>query len=869
MFTVHASLAEFKLAGNALASYLDIVGRAEARAEKSGQQEPGLDDHETVLRTTTMGIHMFCTIGRRQEAERAQELAYKVERWLREHESIKGPKARRQSSIGRSSSVASSPRSSTFDSKAESHRGRHHAGPSGSQHGSRYGSMPSGPSIAAAHRAIGISNAHWARLTYEASKRAELQAKAIANFRAALSSDLDDEENIETLYALGLMLAETRDIDGAIACAKAALAVEPPIATSNGKGNAFAEEDERRSVAIHEGRMIKVWHLMALLLSARQDFDRAQDSCNAALDQWVNAEISAVDSLPPMMFELSLYEKLNLVELKLTQLALAEVSEGPEIAVNAGGELLGLYSKLFHYPEIMSSATVAPTSQPRPQTANGTIKSLRGSLFGRSPKDAAEHLSRAKEQVESHNTSGLPDQSQGPTISVTDNDDPNSSGAVHHTARKLQKQNSIKNLGSLRKGRLTSLSRTVPHDEHSKLTINRSLSMSSETTVEDLPMESNSGEVGLAVSNDLSLTQTLVPDPNDPATVTAKPLSPMLHNQNFKKPPPPLGHPTERPVQDMRLPISSPSAHATAAGPRFAQLEQRRQILSLLLKLWLVIGGIYRRAKLYEDAQGAVEEALKIIRDIEAAVADTDSSAQAFEQQGWAGMKSVEELWADVYAERGHLCEAKSDPHGAIRQYESALSHFADHPAATVGLSNLLLDIYAKIIPPHANYASPPSPKMLTENLSLPILASIPAPPYALDDKIDVKMNSMDSDGSRPLRSPTFLSQNSSNESLVSPTTAATTPMSSGKHQNSSSHTRKTQEAVDRLAARDRAYGLLSALTKLGTSWDSSEAWFALARAYEESGQPERAKAVLWWVVELEEKRPVRGWSVLGWGGSL
>ena len=864
LFTVHASLAEFKLAGNALASYLDIIGRAEARAQKSGHPEPGLDDHETVLRTTTMGIHMFCTIGRRQEAERAQELAFKVERWLREHESIKGPKTRRQSSIGRSGSIASSPKSSTFDQKAETYSGRH----ADNHHVSHRG-IPSGPSIAAAHRAIGISNAHWARLTYEASKRSELQAKAIANFRAALSSDLDDEENIETLYALGLMLAETRDIDGAIACAKAALAVEPPVVTHNGKGNAFAVEDERRAVAIHEGRMIKVWHLMALLLSGRQDFERAQDSCNAALDQWVNAEVSADDSLPPMMYELSLYEKLNLIELKLTQLALAEVSEGPEIAVNAGGELLGLYSKLFNYPEVMSSATVAPTSLPRPLTANGTIKSLRGNLFGRSPKAAAEHLNRAKEHVESQNTTEPSDQSQGPTISVTDDNGPTSNGTMHPTARKLQKQNSIKSLGSLRKGRLTSLARTVPHDDPSKLAVNRSLSMSSETTMEDMPLEGNSGEVGLAVSNDLSLTQTLVPDPNDPATMAGKPLSPMLHNYNPKKQPPPLGHPTQRPVQDMRLPISSPTAHSTAAGPRFAQLEQQRQILSLLLKLWLVIGGIYRRAKLYEDAQGAVDEALKIIRDIESAVADTDSSAHAFEQQGWAGMKSVEELWADVYAERGHLCEAKSDPHGAIRQYESALSHFADHPAAIVGLSNLLLDIYAKIIPPHANYASPPSPKMLTENLSLPILASIPVPPYALDDKIDVKATRMDSDGSRPLRSPTFLSQNSSNDSLTSPTTAATTPMSSDKHQSPSNHTRRTQEAVDRLAARDRAYGLLSSLTKLGTSWDSSEAWFALARAYEESGQPDRAKEVLWWVVELEEKRPVRGWSVLGWGGSL
>lgn len=72
---------------------------------------------------------------------------------------------------------------------------------------------------------------------------------------------------------------------------------------------------------------------------------------------------------------------------------------------------------------------------------------------------------------------------------------------------------------------------------------------------------------------------------------------------------------------------------------------------------------------------------------------------------------------------------------------------------------------------------------------------------------------------------------------------------------------------VDRLAARDRAYALLSGLTRLGTGWNDSDAWFALARAYEESGQPDKAKEVLWWCVELEEARGVRDWRCLGGGG--
>lgn len=71
---------------------------------------------------------------------------------------------------------------------------------------------------------------------------------------------------------------------------------------------------------------------------------------------------------------------------------------------------------------------------------------------------------------------------------------------------------------------------------------------------------------------------------------------------------------------------------------------------------------------------------------------------------------------------------------------------------------------------------------------------------------------------------------------------------------------------VDRLAARDRAYGLLSGLTRLGSGWDYSEAWFVMARAHEEGGEEERAKEALWWCVELEEGRGVRGWGDGGGG---
>lgn len=72
---------------------------------------------------------------------------------------------------------------------------------------------------------------------------------------------------------------------------------------------------------------------------------------------------------------------------------------------------------------------------------------------------------------------------------------------------------------------------------------------------------------------------------------------------------------------------------------------------------------------------------------------------------------------------------------------------------------------------------------------------------------------------------------------------------------------------LNRLAARDRAYLLLSTLTNLGTGWDNSAAWYSLARSYELSKQVDKSKQALWWVVSLEDHKPVRSWLDSSAGG--
>jgi len=172
--------------------------------------------------------------------------------------------------------------------------------------------------------------------------------------------------------------------------------------------------------------------------------------------------------------------------------------------------------------------------------------------------------------------------------------------------------------------------------------------------------------------------------------------------------------------------------------------------------------------------------------------------------------------------QRADLAQACLAPHEALSYFEKALSHFPDHPSATVGICELLLDIYDQKIP--------------AQPLQSMQLAIVPSTSVTMTNGTTAP-----------------LSEQAKSTSLGSSTTKAKLP--------------NTPEELNRLAARDRAYQLLSTLTKLGSGLDYSEAWYALARAHEEGGQIEKAKEVLWWCVELEDTRPLRGWRNVGAGG--
>ncbi|KAF2854104.1 filamentation protein-like protein, partial [Plenodomus tracheiphilus IPT5] len=772
LFVVHASLAEFDLAFKAYDSYVVIITRGKDRTEKSGEEDPHIDDDSTVLRTSAEAIRVLCRFGCRKEAEKALEIGHNIERWLEQTNHIQ--------SASDAGSVTS------IETLVE----------------------PS--ALAAAYCAIGVSQAHWARFTYEVEARASIQAKAVQHLRKSLAQSLGEPNNVETLYALALVLAETRDIPGAIKAAKRALTKAPRATTTVTPDGVLS--DGIVTEFGRERKLIPVWHLLALLLTSRSDYTAAEKACEAAFEQFgdpailfgkeesasfrsehLNEVTSKNASDSGIVDRMERYEKSSILQIKMTELALVEVTNGALAAVDGCHELLALYGRLFGDPSSEKTKSQPPTTLLPPKSAAGTV---RGSIFrGRGPSKASPQGSDARNSsVVSAKSSGtVTQQGAPPAIQVTEDGDKTQSNGLGRSGSKLQKRSA-----SARRSSVTDVDQ-LPE-------------------VPPLPETSANGTTAQTKSTSTKSPRRLsnASTPKKSIESSDRPLRPIPHNLPHASPP--LNHP-DPPQQDIRLPSRVPHPDFVPLDPHFSKLQERRQRVSLLVSIWIFISGLYTRAQMFSDAREAVEEALKLVEAFEAEASLESSTAKALSEKGWGGGKSVEGLWADAYTARGDLLAAQSHKHQARAEYERALLHDPDHREAIVGLSNILLDIYSEVIP---------------------------LEPASTTDHTD------------PTTSP-FLS---SAEQSVSPS----------KTQYLTSHTPSVENQLsppelNRLAARDRAFGLLSTLTKFGTGWDYTEAWFALARAYEESGQIEKAKEVLWWCVELEDTHPVRSWKHVTTGG--
>lgn len=612
LFTVHASLGEFDLAMHAFDSYTEIVGKGKARAEKTGGHEIGFDNDDVALLTAAEAIRLLCRYGDRDQCEKAVEIGKNIQKWL--------------------SQVRPSSSKST-------------AGPEPAQGQSTESNMSS-VALAAAYRAVGISRATWARLTYEEERRSEHQAEGLKAMQKAASLD---QEDLDSAYALALLLADMRDVPAAIQVLKRALA---PQRQSNG--------DESSTDFSRERRKIPLWHLLALCLTARDDFDNAVKMCEAAFEQFPDpttlfgqsADPTAGRSRPSrgVVDQMEGFEKENIIQLKITQMTFEELMEGPSIAVDQSDELLSLYARLFGNADTPAPTLKPPGTAATGQTATtkqgGTLRSIAGSIVGRPTtsrrsveKNAFQPPSEQRTSIGTHPPAADSQAMGAPiTIQVTNEEGKTSEKPHHHhhlhmpfkvrghqgdwrEAGNLKSTKSTENLNE--KAALEGAEQAPPPPPK-------------DTAVFDHQPTSQSQAVDGAVAH----------SPSNPD----QPIPPIPHNRPHTEQPAPAGHEGQPPVQDTRLPAPHPAA-STAPEPRFPSAQNRRQKVSLLVNIWLFVGGLYLRADMFDDAKGAFDEAYKLVEGFELEVAKEDSSARGFFFKGWGGGKGVDELWADVWAE--------------------------------------------------------------------------------------------------------------------------------------------------------------------------------------------------------------------------
>ena len=796
---MHAELGEYSLAHKALGTYLEIAAKGKARVEKSGEPEIGLDDDTTAMCTAAAGIEMLCLYRRRAEVEKTLHVVDVLQTWL---------------SKVRPSHKQESDTEGTPDDFAKNH--------------TRPRSTVPGVALAHAYHAIGTSQRCWARLTYETASRTDLMMKAISSFRNALKPELGNQDNIDFLYSLAFAFAEARDIDSAITTVKEAISIgseDAPQADGHPGHDAGVGPNQRWS-------LLRCWHLLALLLSARQSFAKAMASCEAAVDPYggkavLYGDLSALTTIT----SLTMAERKGLIELKMTQLSLSELVDGPEEAVNSSGELLGLYAKLFKHTEKETPIPSESNLEMRKSDIDIPQRSIRGSILGY-PKDRRSKLNidtTANNSLgsfePSHEATGVP------AIAITSDNavlpqDPNHHHNFlgRHESNKLRKRNSRKSLqgGSQRRSRAGSPLRPSTSDDGGHYLPKRGRALTDGPPNSLSPYSAQryaADEVGVAISHDMPSS------PSTPALENPNPLHgipPATQNTDRQ-------NPNEFPIPP-KPPTASPPAPialftpATLPEPHYSPQLESRHALSLLAKIWCQISALYRRAGSAPDAQGAIREAMTNVQTVEMAIAaQQGSSAENFSSSGYGGLRSLSELWGDVLAETGALYASLGETAKASDAYEKALSWDPNHADATVGLSAILLDYYEdsganssrNTNGSPATFLSRAKASLYTRGTAT--LASLPALPSSL------KTTPVSEAHDLPVKQPNLTA----------------------------------------LSARDRAYKLLSTLTKSGLGWDDSEAWFAMARAYELGGQVDRAKEALWWVVELEEGRAVRNWSTL------
>lgn len=622
LFRAHLAVAEFDLALRSLDSYLDLVKKGKARVDKTDQPEPSLDDDATVMETISSGIAALCRYGDRAAAEKARSLASELEHWIENHKTSQPAQEGGLTPVGETDQVSSTQ------------------------------TRPGAKTMALSWQAIGLAQAQWARMTFDAASRAEIQNKAVVCLQKSLSAEFGRAADVRGIFALGVLLAEQRELSSAIELVKSALLAEK----TNTK-----EQELHNGPYWRERSLIPIWHLLSLLLSAREDYMMASRACEGAFEQFKDPsvlfgdkrlngayrsdhlnEMEALaekldDDGSGVVDDMDDYEKEAVLEVKMTQLAIIELLEGPKVAVNASLELLSLFSRLFGVPQPKVPAH-APKTADIPKSSTGTLRSIRGTIFG----SRSERPSRTRHGAVNSEKASVGPQSRPQTMQTTAEHAPglatqstNESAYSRETQRRRQSASVTRRSES---GKRVSLRKRESSGSRRRAV--SSGAVSRPPTVAD--GESFFTPFGESASSDNDFFSSFATKRFGVGSRAAS------HTDS---------HASNGATKSGAVDLTGISVDRLEAHPallpviQFSKDHDRRRRNAVLIKVWLMIAGFYRRAGMPQDSQGSLAEAMKLVQSLEADVAKDTTASLSFKHGGWAQNKSVAELWGDIWSE--------------------------------------------------------------------------------------------------------------------------------------------------------------------------------------------------------------------------
>lgn len=628
LFKVHLAVGEFELAFKAFDSYLEIVKKGKARVEKTGHQESSLDDDATALETICLCISALTRFGGREAAEKANHLAAELEQWLQKFETphTNGGMQSVKEEGGKSSAT---------------------------------GNQVPAKILALSWQSIGLAHARWAQMTFESSTRTEVQKKAIRSLRTSLSSDFGGNADVRGVFALGLLLAEQRELTTAIELVKTAL-----LTKHTG--------DEilvlRNGPFWRERSLIPLWHLLSLLLSARQEYMLAARTCECAFEQFrdpavlfgrqqlyksdhLNDVEKDHEATQGLVDEMDDFEKENIVEVKMTQLAIVEIMEGPRIAVNASLELLTLFSRLFGTAE--KKQTLEPPKTSNAPRTSGTFRSIRSGIFGnRNSRVDSTATAQAVDKMETIRDSEYRPQTgttvnRAPTIQVTqENGSPRASRPRRKSTANDRRSESAKRHSTRKRESEQGRPRASSSGPRPNVP----------SIVDGEPFYTPMGEgQGLQASDIFAHAKQANPLSRPSSAITATGASRSVSQASGL-----TSGPKGTDIAGLGLETMGPLG-AVLPVIQFDKEHEKRHRGAILMKIWLMIAGFYRKAGMFEDSKGAVAEAQKIVQTMEAELGKESGEGNSDNRKtihptslrdpGWGGKKSIEELWADVWCE--------------------------------------------------------------------------------------------------------------------------------------------------------------------------------------------------------------------------